>query len=519
MSGKPSSIFLALCMVTTFSFTAFAQKDHPKSQKTKSVVTHKDAVTEGSVTVNGQRISYKAVAGNIYLRDDNSDTTARIFYVSYIKNDVKDESTRPVTFLYNGGPGSSTLWLHMGSFGPRRVETVDTAHVKPAPYKLVNNQYSLLDVSDLVFIDAPGTGFSRIVGKGTKKDFYGVDQDGHAFAQFITRFLSKYNRWNSPKYLFGESYGTTRSAVLARYLETGHDVDLNGVILLSQILSYDISNDDDPYHNPGMDLTYELALPTYTATAWYHHKLPDQPADLQPLLKEVEHYATTDYAQALMQGSDLSHSEKQQVAEKLHEYTGLPVHYIMKANLRVSGGEFTHELLNNSDESTGRLDTRFDGPSMDPLGEEAEYDPQSAAISSAYVSLFNQYIRQDLHYGKGMTYKPEISIWRTWDYLHAEPDSRMKLPMATNVMPDLARAMKYNPNLKVMLNSGYFDLATPFYAAVYTMKHLPIPEKLQKNIEYKFYDSGHMVYVHPESLKKLHNNVAEFIRSTDNVSH
>ncbi len=518
MYGKSFLVFVVFSFGIFYGVSAVAQQGKSKTQKTKFVVTHKDAVTEGSVTVGGQHIDYKAIAGSIYLKKSNNDTTTTMFYVAYVKNDVKNESTRPVTFLYNGGPGSSTLWLHMGSFGPRRAETSDTAHVKPAPYKLVNNEYSLLDVSDLVFIDAPGTGFSRLDGDSKAKDFYGVDEDGHAFAQFITRFLSKYDRWNSPKYLFGESYGTTRSAVLSRYLETEDNVDLNGVILLSQILSYDISNDDDPYHNPGMDLTYELALPTYTATAWYHHKLPNQPADLQPLLKEVEHFATTDYVQALMQGSDLSQSEKQQTAEKLHQYTGLPVDYILKANLRVSGGEFTHELLNGNDQSTGRLDTRFDGPSMDPLGKEADYDPQASAISSAYVSLFNHYIRKDLNYGKGMTYKPEISLWRTWNYLHAQPDSRMKLPEATNVMPDLAMAMKYNPHLKVMLNSGYFDLATPFYAAVYTMKHLPIPEKLQKNIEYKFYDSGHMVYVHPESLKKLHDNVSQFIRETDNVS-
>ncbi len=501
-----------------FCARLYAQKSPQKSRIEEHVAAHKDAVTEGSVTVDGQRITYKAIAGNIYLKNEKNDTTATMFYVAYVKNDVKEESTRPVTFLYNGGPGSSTLWLHMGSFGPRRAETSDIAHVKPAPYKLVNNEYSLLDASDLVFIDAPGTGFSRLDGNSKAKDFYGVDEDGHAFAQFITRFLSKYDRWNSPKYLFGESYGTTRSAVLSRYLETEDNVDLNGVILLSQILSYDISNDDDPYHNPGMDLTYELALPTYTATAWYHHKLPSQPAELKPLLKEVEHFATTEYSQALMQGSDLSQSEKQQTAEKLQQYTGLPVDYILKADLRVSGGEFTHELLNGNDQSTGRLDTRFDGPSMDPLGKESGYDPQASAISSAYVSLFNHYIREDLNYGKGMTYKPEISLWRTWDYLHAQPDSRMKLPDATNVMPDLARAMKYNPHLKVMLNSGYFDLATPYYAAVYAMKHLPIPEKLQKNIEYKFYDSGHMVYVHPQSLKKLHENVARFIRNTDNVN-
>ncbi len=487
------------------------------TKKAKPILKPKDVTTTGTVTVDGRKINYKATAGSIYLTNDKGDTTARMFYVSYTKSDVGNESDRPVMFLYNGGPGSSTLWLHMGSFGPKRIVTADSSHTAPAPYQFINNEYSLLDVSDLVFIDAPGTGFSRIVGSGTKKDFYGVDADGHAFAQFITRFLSKYGRWNSPKYLFGESYGTTRSAVLSRYLETDDDVDLNGVILLSQILSYDISNDDDPYHNPGMDLTYELALPTYAATAWYHHKLPDQPSSLHPFLENVEHFAMNEYTQALQAGYTLSDVKKKEIAEKMHEYTGLPVSYILKANLRISGGEFEHELLSGQDMSTGRLDTRFSGYSMDPLSKEAYYDPQASAISSAYVSMFNDYIRKDLKYGKNMRYKPEIPLWQTWNYLHQPPDAGMKLPQATNVMPDLAVAMKYNPKLKVMLNSGYFDLATPFYAAVYAMHHLQIPAKLAKNIEYKFYDSGHMVYVNVPSLKKIHANVAAFIRNSENT--
>ncbi|HKJ31892.1 MAG TPA: hypothetical protein VKA34_08685 [Balneolales bacterium] len=515
---KTCILVLFVCLFSFVSVKTYAQK-REKTETKKAIFTPTDKATNGSVMVDGHKINYKAIAGSIYLKNDKEDTTARMFYVAYMKDGVSNISDRPVTFLYNGGPGSSTLWLHMGSFGPRRVIVADSSHTKPAPYQLVNNQYSLLDVSDLVFIDAPGTGFSRIVGVGKKKDFYGVDQDGHAFAQFITRFLSKYSRWNSPKYLFGESYGTTRSAVLARYLETQKNVDLNGVILLSQILSYDISNDDDPYHNPGMDLTYELALPTYAATAWYHHKLTNHTADLQTFLKKVEHFAMNGYTQALQKGNTLSAQEKKQVAVTMHSYTGLPVKYLIKANLRVSGGEFEHELLSDSERSTGRLDTRFSGYSMDPLSKESKYDPQASSISSAYVSLFNNYMQNVLKYGRNMTYKPEIPLWKSWDYLHQPPGTRRKLPQATNVMPDLSTAMKYNPDLHVMLNAGYFDLATPFYAAVYTMQHLSIPPKLQNNIEYKYYKSGHMVYVNVPSLKKLHENVAEFIRKTDNVKN
>lgn len=483
--------------------------------------------TKGSVTIGGHAINYDAYAGTLVVHprgwDDVSqnrekdektpETEASMFYVAYMKSDEKSEN-RPVTFLYNGGPGSSTVWLHMGAFGPRRVVTSDNSHTPAAPYQTVNNNFSLLDASDLVFIDAPGTGFSRIAGKDRQKAFWGVDADAHAFADFIVQFLAKYGRWNSPKYLFGESYGTTRSAVLANVLETERDVDFNGVILLSQILNFDLSA-DAPEFNPGIDLPYELALPTYAASAWYHHKLPSQGQELEPLLQEVEKFAMGEYAQALGAGSTLTAEQRQGIAEKLHNYTGLPVEYILKADLRINGGEFEKNLQESSDLTTGRLDTRFSGPSLDPLSKEAEYDPQSAAISSAYVSAFNDYVRKDLKYGENKIFKPEINP-ENWDMLHQAPGVPIELPQAANVMVDLSIAMKYNPNLKVLLNAGYFDLATPFYEGVYEMHHLQIPAKLQNNIEFKFYQSGHMVYAHEASLKELHDNVAAFIQKTDN---
>jgi carboxypeptidase C (cathepsin A) len=482
--------------------------------------------TKGFVTVGGEVVNYNAYTGTLVVHakkaEDAAEDTdesatekgqpaeASMFYVAYFRTDGDDEG-RPLTFLYNGGPGSSTVWLHMGAFGPRRVLTSDDSHTPPAPYRVANNNYSLLDVSDLVFVDAPGTGFSRIQGKDAKKAFYGVDGDANAFADFIVQFLSKYGRWNSPKYLFGESYGTTRSAVLANLLETDHDIDLNGVILLSQILNFDLSV-DGPQTNPGIELPYQLALPTYAATAWYHHKLPKAPAKLQPLLDEVERFAMTEYAEALGKGSELPPDERHAIAEKLHQYTGLRVAYIEKADLRINGGEFEKTLQDADDLTTGRLDTRFSGPTFDPLSKEAEYDPQSAAISAAYVAAFNNYVRKDLKYGEGRTFKPAISLWKNWDFLHQPPGADQPVPQAANVMPDLARAMKYNPDLKVMLNSGYFDLATPFFEGIYEMRHLPMPVSLQKNIEIKHYQSGHMVYAHQESLKELHDNVAAFIR-------
>ena len=492
-----------------------------------------EKVSDGTVTIGGKPINYQAIAGTLVVHpkgwddatrtdtgdkssdDGNPTAEASMFYVAYLRKGARAES-RPITFLYNGGPGSPTVWLHMGALGPRRVVTADHGHGGAAPYQLVNNDQSLLDASDLVFIDAPGTGFSRIAGKDKEKEFYGVDQDAHAFEMFITGFLSKYGRWNSPKYLFGESYGTTRSAVLINLLEQDASVDFNGVMLLSQVLNFDASI-DGPEANPGIDLPYIVGLPTFAATAWYHHKLPGMAQgstpDLGRLLAEVEHFASTDYAAALQQGAALDPGRRDAIAQRLSGYTGLPVDYLKKADLRVDGGMFEKSLLDSGETTTGRFDTRFSGPAMDPLAKEAEYDPQSAAIGSAYISGFNDYVRRQLGYGEGKTYKVEIDL-PDWDMKHVQPNTTLPDTGSLNVMPDLAAAMIYNPNLKVQLNQGYFDLATPYYEGVYEMQHLPMPIALQANIEYRRYQSGHMVYAHQDALRQLHDNAADFIRRT-----
>ena len=527
---------LAALSLSTAALAAPPKAAPPKSAPESgaapaSVFAPRTVKSTGTVTVEGHKIAYQAMAGTFIVHPKGWDDAAKpeggkdetgtaggppvasMFYVAYFKQGA-DPRTRPVTFLYNGGPGSSTIWLHMGAFGPVRVVTRNDSHTPPAPYGAVDNSYSLLDASDLVFIDAPGTGFSRIEGKDKEKAFYGVDQDAYAFSAFIMQFLSKYDRWNSPKYLFGESYGTPRSAVLINDLETDRSVDFNGVILLSQILNFDL-NADQPEANPGVELPYEIELPTFAATAWYHHKLASQPADLDSFLKEVEQFALGDYAHALDQGASLPEDQFNAIAEKLHDYTGLPVAYIKKANLRINGPQFEHELQNDSDLTTGRLDSRFSGPTIDPLGEEAEYDPQAAAISSAYVSVFNDYVRRTLHYTTDQTYFPEIDN-NSWEFKHQPPGAPFPLPVSVNVMPDLATAMKYDPSLKICLNGGYFDLATPFFEGLYEMHHLEIPQRLQSNIEYHYYESGHMVYANETSLKQIHDNVAAFIRKTDN---
>jgi carboxypeptidase C (cathepsin A) len=407
------------------------------------------------------------------------------------------------------------MWLHMGAFGPRRVCTTDAQHDGAAPYTIANNDYSLLDASDLVFIDAPGTGFSRITGKDKEKAFFGVDQDAHAFERFIRRFLTKYDRWNSPKYLLGESYGTPRTAVLSALLQS---VDLNGVVLLSTILSFD-NVADGPQWNPGVEQPYALMLPTFAATAFYHHRLPKQPAALEPFLQEVEKFALNEYLPALVEGSDLTKDRKQAIAEKLHDYTGLPVAYLLKANLRVNGGRFSKTLRDEEGFTTGRLDTRYAGPDFNRLSEEADYDPQEKAVGPAYTAAINQYLRSELHYGKNDTYKPtsysDFASFQ-WDMRHQAPGGP---PVAfsfgsLNVLPDLATAMKANPKMKVLVAGGYYDLATPFFEGMYEMHHLPIPENLQSNISYRYYEAGHMVYVNEQALKSFHDDVAAFIKST-----
>ena len=521
---------------------AIAQNNSPAKSDPKIIPTPDappDSTTEASVKVGSQTIEYRAIAGTLtvgstdpqdamigfdgkYLADATIDmtakpedrpATARIFYAAYLqKNPAKN---RPITFLYNGGPGSATMYLHMGAFGPMRlVLPQDSAHQEGAPYQIVPNEYSLLDVSDLVFVDAPGTGFSRIYGKDATKAFYGTDPDAHAFDRFVRRFLSKYDRWNSPKYLFGESYGTTRTAILTNLLQ--RHLDLNGSIFLSQILSFD-SSIDGPQGNPGTDNGYFLALPSMAATAWYHHRVPSKPAQLEPFLKEVEQFSLGAYATALLQGADLPETQKKEVAAKLESYTGVPAAYWIKANLRVSGGEFSKELQSEMGITTGRLDTRYTGPDIDPLSQEAEYDPFGSATTSAYNTAINQYARDTLKYGENLTYKPSAheAGGFNWDLHHRPPGEQGWDDSSVNVMPDLAIAMKQNPKLKVLLMGGYYDLGCTYFGAIYEDKHLQIPQSLQSNIHYRFFQTGHMVYITTPALKELHDATADFIKSTE----
>lgn len=528
---------LALAAAAAPSLAAGADKaaDKPADARPgpNRIFQPTEVTSTGSVMIGGKALAYQAVAGTLVVHPDGWDDVhwreaqtmpaaekdkepagaeASIFYTAYFK--AGGDARRPVMFIYNGGPGSATLWLHMGAFGPRRVVVREDGHTPAAPYPVVNNSASLLDVADLVFIDAPGAGFSRISGKDKEKAFWGVDADAAAFTRFIQQFLNKYGRWNSPKYLFGESYGTTRSAVLANRL-AGSSVDLNGVVLLSTILNFDLSP-DGPGLNPGVDTAYVTALPTYAATAWYHNRLPGtRPAELEPFLKEVEHWALTDYAAALQQGGRLPPAERQKVADQLARYTGLAADYILKSDLRITGGQFSQQLQAASGITTGRIDTRFSGPALDALSKEAGYDPMISAVGSAYVAAWNDYARTTLRFPAEDGFKIFADVFPAWNMAHRAPGMPMAFNgMTTNVMLDLAHAMKENPNLKVLNTGGYYDLATPYFEGVYELEHLPVPDAIRKNISYKYFPSGHMVYLNEASLKGLHDVVADFVTST-----
>ncbi|HEY1653982.1 MAG TPA: hypothetical protein VGF86_02580 [Candidatus Tumulicola sp.] len=467
-----------------------------------------DAVTHHSLQLDGRNLAYAARAGTITLRDGEDRPTARIFYTAYTL-DGADPMRRPVTFFYNGGPGSSTIWLRMGSFGPVRVQTADGTITPGPPYRLADNRYSLLDKSDLVFIDMPGSGYGRIIGVGKPKDFWGVDQDADAFAQFIQRYLTNFNRWNSPKFLFGESYGTTRSAVLSGVL-AGRGIGLNGIVLLSSFLNPGIDyNDGAPVG--GGDWAYVLYLPTETATVWYHHAIPSAPG-LNALLPEVKRFALGEYLDALAQGSKLPPSRYNDVVAKLQRYTGLSAQYIRNSDLRIPYDRFENELLRQRGLTVGRLDSRFQTYVLDRAEVSPDWDATDSAIDAAFVATGNYYMRQVLKYNTPLLYRSEIydliyADGNSWDFKHGND------PQTFNVAPDLAQSMTINPRLKIFSANGYFDFATPFFATQYVLSHLYVAPALQRNITYGFYESGHMVYLHPAALAKFHADLERWYAS------
>jgi carboxypeptidase C (cathepsin A) len=510
-------IVISLIAVISLFFSGFSLATYPPetAPDAYSSLAEYTVTTEGSVMVNQVKINFQAHTGVLELNNEDPEgPVASMFYVAYFKKKENKQENRPITFIYNGGPGAASLWLHMGAFGPKKVMTAQPGKTQSAPYTLNSNPYSLLNISDLVFIDAPGTGFSRFTSPAdtqekrvqqklhVAKSVQGVSGDAQAFSQFIVQFLTDYQRWNSPKYLLGESYGTTRSVVLAEALKD-LSVDLNGVILISPFLNYDLTI-DDPDLNPGVDQPYYLALPTYAASAWYHQQLPNPSPDLPTLLAKVEQFALGPYAQALQQGSHISENDRQAIAGQLYQFTGIPADYWIKANLRIKGPIFSRQLLGSQNETIGRLDTRHQGPSLENLGVTAYYDPSASISASVYVAQFNDYLGKTLKFNTGQYYRIFSDVISSWDMTLNSRDR------ALNVLPNLANVMKKNPAMKIMVVGGVYDLATPYFAAKYEMSHLPVPAKLRKNIILNWYDTGHRPYEDEATLKKMHADLSAF---------
>ncbi len=466
------------------------------------------AVTQHRLSLGGKTLDYTATAGTLIVRDDEDKPIASIGYVAYTRRDVKSAATRPIMFAFNGGPGSSSLWLHMGVLGPRRVVVADPDPTPPAPYRTADNEFSVLDRSDLVMIDPVGTGLSHAVCDHKDEEFWAVDPDIDSVSRFIAQYLSDTNRWGSPKYLLGESYGTTRAAAIVNYLRTRRSLAFNGLILVS------VATDIEAIFAelPGNDRPYAVYLPGYAAVAWYHHMVPAQPPQLEPFLAQVRQYAMGPFAAALLKGDALTDAERDAVAQQAHEFTGLSVEYLKEANLRVSEVQFAHELLKARRLTVGRLDGRFTGPTPDLRAKETDYDPQSAAISAAYAATFLDYYHGELHFGEGSTYRTtNFSIAEKWKWTHRTGQGEQPI---VNSGVDLADALMKDANLRVLVLNGYYDLATPFSGTEYVMTHLGVPATVSARIQMKYYEAGHMMYVHPASIAKMKADLDAFIDAT-----
>lgn len=483
-----------------------------KNDKTPPIPPPVDVIsqTSHSVVINGETVSYQATAGRLILKAEDEKTgekpKAAVFFVAYTRDRPAGASeagyvaARPITFAFNGGPGSSSVWLHLGLLGPRRVVLEEDGRPLPPPYRLVNNDYSLLDKTDLVFIDPVTTGFSRAVPGEADKQFHGFKPDIESVGEFIRLYLSRNHRWASPRYLIGESYGTTRAAGLAGHLQERHGLYLNGIMLISVVLNFMTL-----HFAPGNDLPYMLFLPTYAATAHYHGRLgPDIPTELPALLAEVEAFAMNEYALALLRGDALPAEERAVIAERLARYTGLSADYVLRTNLRINIHRFTKELLRDRRRTTGRLDSRYTGIDRDAAGEYDEFDPSYALIQGPYTGLLNDYVRRELRFESDLPYEILSDRVQPWSF-----DDHQNTYV--NVGETLRQAMSMNPHLRVFVANGTYDLATPYLATRYTFDHLELDESLRGNITTSHYQAGHMMYIHDPSLARLRADLAAFL--------
>lgn len=499
---------ILLCILALFSCALYAEDTTTEpEEKTSEMVEPMHFESTGSVTIGGKKIEYTATAGTLVMKNEKDEPIAEFGYTAYVQKG-KDKTKRPIMFAYNGGPGSASMWLHMGILGPVRTVVEDKGFASTGPFRRVSNEYSILDRADLVMIDPVGTGFSRAVGETKGEEFWGVDQDIASVSDFIARYITDNGRWQSPKYLLGESYGGIRSGGVAHYLMQKHAITLNGVILVSPYMDFSAGN-----AGIKIDLPQVNYFTTFASTAWYHNAVADRPDDLQQFLREAESFAVNEYAPVLHKGNRASDGERADVLAGMERFTGISADYWDRANLRVDEGRFAKELLRERGEVVGRIDSRFTGDSINDIAESSSYDPFFPAVGPAFTATFNDYYREQLGVKTERKYITSGKLWRKWDQGHAQPGTGHygKIPIA-NTAVDLNYAMIQNPNLRVLVQQGYYDLATPYGATQYFLDHMNLPDDLRDNITAEYYEAGHMMYVHPDSMKKFSRTLAEFIK-------
>lgn len=496
---------LSVCLLVAPLFAQEHPPQHPTgAAENKTPATpapppvEKTSTSKHSIQINGKTLAYTATAGTLILNKDDK-PWASMFYVAYTRDNAGDVAKRPITFAFNGGPGSSSVWLHLGALGPMRVEMAPEGEQPKPPYHLIDNDDTALEFTDLVFIDPVTTGFSRPAPGVEAKQFHGFDGDLESVSEFIRLYLTRYERWASPKFLAGESYGTTRAAALSDRLLEDEGIYLNGITLISSVLNFETLS-----FATGNDLPYALYLPSYTAAAWYHKKLPkDLQASLEKAIGESRKFAGGDYSAALMKGDKLTAADRANVAHELARLTGLPEPFVVECNLRISESRFTKELLRDERKTIGRYDSRLEGEDLDAAGDRPEYDPSYASVQGVYTAMFNNYVRTDLKFDTDLSYQVLTDKVQPWSYDHFQN-------RYVNVSEMLRQAMTQNPTLKVMIAAGYYDLATPFFATEYTVNHIGLEPALSNHISLTYCDAGHMLYTKKTCLDTLHGAMADF---------
>lgn len=490
--------YLYLLVLLCTQSLVFAQKKEEEKIPELQASPMTKVVTHNSVTLqNGEKINYTATTGYLYLRNDTGKNIAKVFF-TYYKKDGTDATKRPVCFTFNGGPGSCSVWLHIGALGPRKLVLKDDGSAPAPPYQIGNNEFCWLDKTDLIFIDPVATGFSRATSGENPHQFHGYNEDIQSIGSFIRNFLTEYNRWASPKYLCGESYGTTRASGLAKFLTDNYRIYINGILLISPVLNFG-TND----YYIGNDLPLALYLPSYTAAAFYHHKLASAlQANFSQTLKEAEAFALDEYAPALLQGDKLSEAQKEKIAEKLSYYTGISKDFYLRSNLRVEDSRYYKELLRKEGLSIGRFDARFTGRNFDNAGEYVDFDPSFTNVDGPFTSTINDYFQNGLNFKEENPYNIFGNVY-PWSYNNVQ--NRF-----LNVAESLRDAMTKNTSLKVYVGSGYYDFATPYYTAQYDIAHMLLHPELRNHIRHYFYESGHMYYINKPSMLQFKKDIDSF---------